>query len=178
VSNSLSLEFPLADIVKASFSVSGAGFSGITTTAKTGECFDLNPQIAKNITFKYDGDVYDINELTINVENEVYDSETLTSAGINKKLITAKSNLGGSFTVDYDGLALFDKYKAKESGELVFITTAGDNKKFGGYAPKVSLKSVSKSVDSSIYKDNVELQILSSDACTPGIEDAFSIWFE
>lgn len=178
VANSMALEFPLADIVKASFSVAGAGFSGTTTTAKTGECFDLSPHIAKNITFKYDGVIYDINELTINVENEVYDSETLTSAGINKKLVTSKSNLGGSFMVDYDGLALFDKYKAKDSGELLFITTAGSGKKFGGYAPKVSLKSVSKSVDSSIYKDNVELQILSSDACTPGIEDAFSIWFE
>lgn len=178
VANSLSLEFPLADIVKASFSVSGAGFSATTTTAKTGECFDLKPHIAKNIVFKYDGLAYDINELTINVENEVYDSETLTSAGINKKLITSKSNLGGTFMVDYDGLSLFNKYKAKDSGELVFITTSGDGKKFGGYAPKVSLKSVNKSVDSSIYKDNVELQILSSDACTPGIEDAFSIWFE
>lgn len=178
VANSMSIEFPLANIIKASFSVGGAAFSGSTTTSKTGECFDLKPHIAKNIVFLYGGDVYDVNELTVNVESEVYDSETLTSAGINNKLVTGKSNLGGTFKIDYDGLALFNKYKAKTSGALIFTTTSNDGKKFGGYAPKVSLKNVTKSVDSSIYKDTAELQILSSDACIPGIEDAFSIWFE
>lgn len=178
VANSLALEFPLANIIKATFAVGGAAFDGSNTTAKTGECFYLKPHIAKNIVFLYGGVGYDINELTINVENEVYNSETLTSSGISNKLITGKSNLGGTFKVDYDGLDLFNQYKTKTSGALIFTTTAGDGKKFGGYAPKVSLKNVSKSVDSSIYKDNVDLQILSSDACIPGIEDAFSIWFE
>ena len=178
VANSMSLEFPLADIIKASFSVSGAGFSAITSTVSNKVCMDLKPHIAKNIQFLYGGTVYDVNELTINVENEVYDSETLTSSGINKKLVTGKSNVGGSFVVDYDGLDLFNKYKARTSGSLVFSTATSDGKKFGGYAPKVALKNVQKSKDNSVYKDNVDLQILSSDACINGVEDALSIWFE
>lgn len=178
VANSMSLEFPLADILKASFSVSGAGFSASTVTANDSVCLDFKPHIAKNIQFLYGGDVYDVNELTINVENEIYDSETLTSQGINKKIVTGKSTVGGSFVVDYDGLDLFNKYKARTYGELVFSTSTSLGKKFGGYAPKVALKNVSKSVDSSIYKDNATLQMLSSGTCVNGIEDAFSIWFE
>ncbi len=178
VVNSFSLEFPLANVVKASFAVEGAGFSAVTTTKKASGCLDLAPHIAKNIVFIYDDVSYDINELTVKLDNSIYNSETLTSSGINKKLITGKTNLGGTFKVDYDGLSLFNKYKAKSSGELVFSTTTVDGKKFGGYAPKVSLKNVSKSTDNSVYKDDVELQFLSSGACTAGVEDAFSIWFE
>lgn len=178
VANSMSLEFPLADILKASFSVGGAGFSATTTTASDSICFDYKPHIAKNIQFLYGGDVYDINELTINVENEIYDSETLTSQGINKKFVTGKNTVGGKFVVDYDGLDLFNKYKTRTFGELVFSTSTSEGKKFGGYAPKVALKNVSKSVDSSIYKDNADIQMLSSGTCVNGIEDALSIWFE
>lgn len=178
VANSMSLEFPLADILKASFSVGGAGFSASTTTASDSICFDYKPHIAKNIQFLYGGSIYDINELTVNVENEIYDSETLTSQGINKKFVTGKNTVGGKFVVDYDGLALFNKYKARTFGELVFSTSTSEGKKFGGYAPKVALKNVSKSVDSSIYKDNADIQMLSSGTCVNGIEDAFSIWFE
>lgn len=176
--NSFSLEFPLANIVKASFGVEGAGFSASTTTKKSGTCTQLNPHIAKNIVFIYDDTSYDINELTVKVDNTVYNSETLTSSGINKKLITGKTNLGGTFKVDFDGLSLFNKYKDRTSGELVFNTKTADDKRFGGYAPKVSLKNVSKSTDNSVYKDDVELQFLSSGNCVDGVEDAFSIWFE
>lgn len=178
IANSMSIEFPLADIIKASFSVSGAGFTASTSTASTKVCMDLKPHIAKNIQFLYGDTIYDVNELTLNVENEVYDSETLTSSGINKKLVTGKSNVGGSFVVDYDGLDLFNKYKARTSGSLMFSTSTSEGKKFGGYAPKVALNNVQKTKDSSIYKSNVDLQILSSDACINGIEDALSIWFE
>ena len=178
VANSMSLEFPLADILKASFSVGGAGFSANTTSASNSVCFDYKPHIAKNIQFLYGDLAYDVNELTINVENEVYDSETLTSQGINKKIVTGKSTVGGKFVVDYDGLSLFNKYKARTFGALVFSTATSEGKRFGGYAPKVALKNVSKSVDSSIYKDNADLQILSSGTCVQGIEDALSIWFE
>lgn len=178
VANSMSIEFPLADILKASFSVGGAGFSAGASSASNTICYNLTPHIAKNIQFLYGDIAYDINELTLNVENEIYDSEALTSQGINKKYITGKSNVGGSFVVDYDGLDLFNKYKARTYGELIFSTSTSLGKKFGGYAPKVSLKNVSKSIDSSIYKDNAELQLLSSGTCINGIEDAFSIWFE
>lgn len=178
VCNSMSIEFPLADIIKASFSVNGAGFTASTAAASTKVCMDLKPHIAKNIQFLYGGTSYDINELTLNVENEVYDSRALTGSGISKKLITGKSNVGGNFTVDFDGLTLFNNYKARTNGALVFSTTTSEGKKFGGYAPKVSLKSVQKNQDSGVYKNAAELQILSSDACINGIEDAFSIWFE
>lgn len=178
VANSMSLEFPLADIIKASFSVGGAGFSATTSAAINSTCFDLKPHIAKNIQFLYGGTAYDVNELTVNVDNEIYDSQALTKAGIGKKIVTGKNTVGGSFTIDYDGLALFDKYKARTFGELIFSTTTSEGKKFGGYAPKVALKNVNKAVDSSIYKDKATLQMLSSGSCVNGIEDAFSIWFE
>lgn len=178
VAASMSIEFPLANIIKSSFSVNGAGFNAGASAAKTGTCFDLIPHIAKNIVFLYGGTSYDISELTLNVENEIYDSESLTSSGIKSKLVTGKPTVGGSFVVDLEDLSLFNNYKAKTHGELIIETTASNGKKFGGYAPKVSIKNESKSKDSSVYKDNVELQILSSDACVAGVEDALSIWFE
>lgn len=178
VVSSMSIEFPMANILKTSFSVEGAGFSATTTTAKNGQCRDLTPHIAKNIVFNYAGKSYDINELTLNVENTIYSSEALTSSGIKNKIITAKPTIGGNFKVDYEGIELFNSYKDSTSGELVIQTTASNGKKFGGYAPKVILSNVSKSIDNSVYKDTATLEILSSDVCNPAVEDALSIWFE
>lgn len=178
VAKALSISFPVADIIKATFSVEGAGFTASTSVASTKVCMDLKPHIAKNIQFLYSGTTYDINELTVNVESDIYDSETLTSSGISKKLVTGKSSVGGSFIVDYDGLDLFTKYKASTTGALVFSTSTSEGKKFGGYAPKVALKNVQKTKDGGIYKHNADLQMLSSDNCINNVEDALSIWFE
>lgn len=178
VATSLGLEFPIASIVKSTFAVAGAGFSASTVTDEVKQCREFTPHIAKNMTFTYADTVYNIADLSVNVENDVYDTEAVTSAGISNKTITGKSTASGSFTLDYTGLSLFNIYKAGTAGELVIKSTASNNKAFGLYAPKVTLSNVSKSVDSSIYRDNAEFQLLSSDACVDGIEDALTIWFE
>jgi len=178
VVTSMGLEFPIANIIKGTFAVAGAGFTSATTSDEVKQCRDFDPHLAKNMTFVYDAVSYDIADLSITVENEVYDVEAVTTAGISNKLVTGKSTVGGSITLDYTGLTLFNKYKAGTAGELFMTSTAGNGKKFGVYAPKVTLSSVSKSVDGAVYKDNAELQILSSDACVDGLEDALTIWFE
>lgn len=178
VTTSMSIEFPIANIIKSTFSVAGAGFAAAGISSETKQCRENTPHIAKNMTFTYDAVSYDISDLSVNVENDIYDVEAVTTAGISDKFVTSKSIVGGSFTLDYDGVTLFNKYKAGTAGELHMTSTAGNGRKLGLYAPKVTLQSVSKSIDSSVYKDSVELQLLSSDVCVDGVEDALSIWFE
>lgn len=178
VAASMGLEFPIASIIKSSFSVQGSEFAVSNVTDEAKVCATNTPQLAKNMTFTYDGTSYDISDLSVNVENDVQDIEAITTAGITDKFITGKSTVGGSFMLEYEGKALFDVYTAGTAGELNIKSIASNSKAFGVYAPKVILNNVSKTIDSAIYKDNVEFECLSSDACVDNVEDALTIWFE
>lgn len=178
VAASMGLEFPIASIIKSSFSVQGSEFAVSNVTDEAKVCATNTPQLAKNMTFTYDGTSYDISDLSVNVENDVQDIEAITTAGITDKFITGKSTVGGSFMLEYEGKALFDVYTAGTAGELNIKSIASNSKAFGVYAPKVILNNVSKTIDSAIYKDNVEFECLSSDACIDNVEDALTIWFE
>lgn len=178
VVSALNTEFPVADIIKTTFSVQGAGFTAETSTPKTKICTDYTPHVAKNMTFTYGTIAYDVEGLSVNVENDVQAVEAVTAEGITDMRVVNKPKVGGSFTLEYEGKALFDAYLAGTTGALEIISTASNGKYFGVFAPKVSLVNAPKTVDNMIYKNNIEFECLSSDACIDGVEDALTLWFE
>jgi hypothetical protein len=176
VVSDMKLSFPVAGIAKADFTIAGSGFSVDTSVScRDAVCYDFSPYIAKSMTFMYDGTAYEAKSLDIAVGSTIYDSETITSSGISGKVATAKAPTG-SFSIEYDGAALFAAYKAGTTGELYGLVSNATST-FGVYAPKVAITKSTKSVDSSIYMDNVELTMLSSNTCLTGVEDAITIFF-
>jgi len=184
VVSDLGISFPVANIVKANFSVGGAGFgieedgvAGGVVAARNAQCTDFAPYVAKNMTFMYDGASYDVESLEVNVTSEIYDTEALTTAGITNKTATGKSTVGGTFGLEYKGTTLFSKFKAGTTGELWGVVKNNDTAS-GIYAPKVVLTESSKSTDSGIYKESLSYACLSSDLCSSTSEDAITLFFE
>jgi hypothetical protein len=176
VATDMALEFPLANIVKATFTLAGAGFdvaSGVSDEVR--QCFDLSPYIAKNMTFTYDGTSYDASDLTMNVASDIVDIEAVTTDGLTNKVVTGKSNVGGSFTLEYSGVDLFNTYQNGTDGEL-FGTVSNATTTFGFYAPKVILTNAAKSIDAGLYRENIEYTCLSA-SCSDTTEDALTIFF-
>jgi len=177
VVSDMTIDFPLANIIKSTFNVAGAGFtvtSGVTDQVR--QCKDLTPHIAKNMTFTYDGTSYDVADLSINVASDIYDVEAITTDGLTNKLVTGKSNVGGSFSLEYAGVDLFNAYEAGTDGELFGLVETG-TAAFGVYAPKVILTGANKSIDGGVYKDNIDITMLSSPLCSDTVEDAVTIFF-
>jgi hypothetical protein len=184
IASDVSIAFPVANIVKATFSLAGAGFTveedgvnGGVVAARTPVCKDLSPYVAKNMSFIYDSVSYDIENLEAKVTSDIYDTEALTTAGITDKTATGKSEVGGTFGVEYTGSTLFSKFQAGTSGEL-FGTVSNANGTAVLYAPKVVLTASDKSKDSGIYKEALTYTCLSSDTCSAASEDAITIAFE
>jgi hypothetical protein len=178
VATGMAMEFPLAGIIKATFSIAGAGFSVATGVAnQSKQCFGLNPHVAKNMTFTYGGTSYDASDLSLNVTSDVTDIEAVTTDGITNKVVVGKSEVGGSFALEYEGVALFNSYQAGSTGELFGTVTTG-GATAGVYAPRVTLSNVGKNVDAGVYRDAVDYRCLSSALCENGVEDALTIFFE
>jgi len=176
----MTINFPVANIVKADFSVAGAGFSIadlITDSVvdRDAVCHSFDPYVAKNMTFTYDEISYDIEDLSVNVASDVYDVEALTTDGLTNKVITGKSNVGGSFGLEYDGKLLFEAFQSGSTGVL-FGTVSNVTSTMGIFAPNVSISQSSKSIDSSIYKDSADFTCMSSETCDATIEDALTIF--
>jgi len=178
VVSDVTITYPVANIVKADFTLAGAGFDVASAVGdRSSVCHQLAPYVAKNMTFTYDGASYAIEDLSVNVASDVYDVEALTTDGLTNKVITGKSAVGGSFSLEYDDTTLFDAMQAGTSGEL-FGTVSNAGTTAGIYAPNVIISQSNKSVDSSIYKDSADFVALSSALCSDTIEDAITIFFE
>ena len=176
--SALALDFPMANICKASFTVAGAGFDVGTATDLGKQCVSVSPLVAKNMVFIYDGDTYEAKDLSVKIDTDLYDVESITSEGISNKIETGKGGVTGSFKTEFKDLTLFNKFQANTTGELVAKGTALGGKQFGVYAPAVIINKSNKTTDSSVYHENVEFQCVSSDACVDGVEDAITLWFE
>ena len=173
----MTLNFPVANIVKADFSVAGAGFDVATAVGdRSSICHSFDPYVAKNMTFTYDGVSYDVDDLSVNIASDVMDIEALTTDGITNKVITGKSTVGGSFGLEYEGTALFEAFQASTTGEL-FGTVSNVTTTALFYAPNVVISQSSKSIDNSVYKDSADFSCLSSDSCSDTVEDAITIAF-
>ena len=177
VVSDMTITYPIANIVKTDFTVAGAGFDVATAVGdRASVCQTFTPYIAKNMTFTYDGVSYAIEDLTVNVASDVYDTEALTTDGITNKTVTGKSAVGGSFGLEYGGTALFTAFQAGTSGEL-FGTVSNASTVSGVFMPNVIISQSSKSIDSGIYKDSTDFVALSSPLCSDTIEDAITIFF-
>lgn len=182
VVSDVSISYPVANIVKSNFSLAGAGFDVAndanatdTVAVRTAQCTDLNPYVAKNMSFTYNDVAYAIEDLEVKVSSDIYDTEALTTDGLTNKTATGKSEVGGSFGLEYTGTTLFDIFQAGTAGEL-FGTVSNATTTSLIYAPKVILTEASKSIDSGIYKESINYTCLSSGlAC--GTEDAITIAF-
>ena len=180
----VSVTFPVANIVKATFSIAGAGFSvvedgvnGGVVAAREKTCVSLDPYVAKNMTFMYKDTEYKVENLDAKITSEVYDTEALTTDGLTNKTTTGKSEVGGSFGLEYQGTTLFSAFQSGTSGEL-FGTVSNADTTAVLYAPKVVLTSSAKSKDSGIYKETVNYSCLSSDLCSSTSEDAITLAFQ
>ncbi len=176
------ISFPVANIVKANFSLAGAGFGveaegvdGGTVADRDAVCTDFTPYVAKNMIFTYDSVAYDVDSLEVKIASDIYDTEALTTDGLTNKTVTGKSEVSASFAREYADTELFTKYQAGTTGEL-FGSVTNNGTTAIVYAPKVSLTEASKSIDSGIYKESLSATCLSS-SCT-GNEDAITIGFQ
>jgi len=183
VATDVTVSFPVANIVKAAFSLAGAGFTveedgvnGGVVANRTPICTSFNPYIAKNMTFNYGGSSYAIESLEAKVTSDIYDTEALTTDGLTNKTATGKSEVGGTFGLEYTGSTLFSKFQAGTSGEL-FGTVSNAGSTAVVFAPKVVLVESAKSTDSGIYKESLSYTCLSSDICSAASEDAITIAF-
>lgn len=179
VVSDMTVDFPLANIVKSDFTLAGATFD-VVNAAIAGDdrdpfCLGASPYVAKNMTFTYDDVSYAVDNLNVNIASDVYDTEALTTDGISNKTITGKSNVGGTFGLEYADSTLFDAFKAGTSGEL-FGTVSNATTTMGIFAPKVIISQSSKSVDSGLYKDSADFTALSSALCSADVEDALTIF--
>jgi len=184
VVSDVTISYPVANIVKANFSLAGAGYAveedgvnGGVVPARASVCMTNVPYIAKNMTFKYGGTAYNIENLDVKVASEIYDTEALTTAGITNKTVTGKSEVGGSFAVEYTGTTLFSQYKDGTSGEI-FGTVSNGSSTAIVYAPRVVLTQSDKSITSGIYKESLSYRCLSSEGCSDTVEDAITIAFQ
>jgi len=178
VVSDMTMNFPVANIVKTDFSVAGAGFDVQNAVGdRASVCHAFDPYIAKNMTFTYDSVSYDVKDLSVKVTSDVYDVEALTTDGITNKVVTGKSEVGGSFGLEYEGVALFEKFQAGTSGAL-FGTVANGATTAVVFAPNVIISNSAKSIDSSLYMDSCDFTCLSSAVCSDTIEDALTIAFE
>ena len=182
VVSDVSVSYPVAGIVKANFSVAGAGFGieadgvdGGVVADRDPVCADFAPYVGKNMTFSYDGTSYDIESLEVKVSSEVYDTEALTTAGLTNKTVTGKSEVGVTFAREFADTELFNIYQNGTAGEL-FGQVSNATSSAIVYAPKVVLVEASKSVDSGVYKEALSATCL-SDGCL-GNETAISIGFQ
>jgi len=180
----MTISYPVANIVKANFNLAGAGYSveedgvdGGVVAARSTVCSNFAPYVAKNMTFNYSNVSYDIESLEVKVTSAIYDTEALTTDGITNKTVTGKSEVGGTFSVEYTGTTLFSQYQNGTSGEI-FGTVSNATSTAIVYAPKVVLTESAKSIDSGIYKEALTYRCLSSDGCSDVSEDAITIAFQ
>jgi len=179
----MTITFPIANVAKASFNLAGAGFSvkedgvnGATVANRAPACLSFTPYVSKNMTFKYAGQNYDIENLEVKVASDIYDTEALTTDGLTNKTATGKSEVGGTFGLEYLGTTLFSKFKSGTTGEL-FGTISNANSTALVYAPKVVLTESTKTPDNGVYKETVKYACLSSN-CADTSEDAITVAFE
>lgn len=177
VVSDLTINYPVGNIVKADFSVAGAGFAVATGVAsQSPSCFSLTPYVAKNMTFTYAGTPYDVADLTVNVASDVTDTEAITTDGITKKTIVGKSAVGGSFSLDYAGTGFYNAYIQGTTGELFGTVTALTGAVHGVYMPNVMVSGNTRSKDAGLIKDNVDFSALSS-GLDCSVEDAITLFF-
>ncbi len=157
VPNSVTFDFPVADIATISFDIGAAGFSTASgETLLNGLCLDTNPFVGKNAVFTVDGHSYEAKDLQFSIENTVSDREAITSSGITEKAITAKL-VKGSLTINFQDWSELDKFKNNQDAEIYLEMSSGTHK-FAIYIPRARYTSVGIEDDDGILVNKIEFE--------------------
>lgn len=157
VPNSVTFDFPVADIATISFDVGASGFVTSELQAiPASSALTSNPYVGKNATFEVGGTVYEAKDLSFSIENTVSDREALTSAGITDKIITAKV-VKGSLTVTFEDYTELDAFKNSADATCYLQMSSGAHK-FAIYLPKIRYTSVGIEDDDGILVNKIEFE--------------------
>jgi hypothetical protein len=174
----VSLEYPVANIATASFSIGGATFvvnsNGSTPVVP---CELLTPVIGKNAGVKIGNTNYVAQDLKVSIGTEVTDINAITADGISNKIAVAKT-VTGSFKVEYTGVDNFTKFKEGTKGALTLLLKDGGKTSpviHGVLAPQIKFTKVTRSEDGMVIYDNIEFEVLSP-SCD-STERALSVFF-
>ncbi len=157
VPNSVTFNFPVADIATVSFDVGASGFSTASgETLLNALCLETNPYVGKNAKFTVDDVTYEAKDLSFSIENTVSDREAITSAGITSKAVTGKM-VKGSLTVTFQNWDELNKFKNNADAK-VYMELSNGSHKFAIYMPKVRYTSVSVEDDDGILVNKLEFE--------------------
>jgi hypothetical protein len=157
VPNSVTFDFPVADIATVSFDVGAAGFSTASgETLLNGLCLDTNPYVGKNAVFTVDDVSYEAKDLQFSIENTVSDREAITSAGITNKAVTGKV-IKGSLTINFEGWDELNKFK-NNADAAIYLEMSSGSHKFAIYIPRARYTSVGIEDDDGILVNKIEFE--------------------
>ena len=157
VPNSVSFDFPVADIATISFDVGAAGFATSAGAAILSSVYlTANPYVGKNATFEVGGVVYEAKDLNFTIENTVSDREALTSSGITDKIITAKV-VKGTLSVTFENYDELDKFK-NSTDATCYLEMASGVHKFAIWLPRIRYTSVGIEDDDGILVNKIEFE--------------------
>jgi len=161
VPNSVTFDFPVADIATVSFDTGAAGFNTTSGEAILPSVYiSANPYVGKNAKFTVDNMNYEAKDLQFSIENTVSDREALTSSGITNKTVTAKM-VKGSLTVTFENYDELNKFKNSTDAAvyLEMNSTDGANSyTFAIYLPRVRYTSVSIEDDDGVLANKIEFE--------------------
>lgn len=173
------LNFPVADVATADFSVGGAGFvSDNPGTTVTVPCDLVTPVVGKNAELTVLGVDYEAQDVSLNLTSEVTDIQSLTSDGIANKLAVTRA-VSMNFRTEYVGDSNVNTLKAGTKGSMHLQLRDGGSTSpviVGVYAPSVKFRTVTRSEDGNILYDNIVADLISN-GCADN-ENAVTLYFD
>jgi hypothetical protein len=161
VPNSVTFDFPVADIATVSFDTGASGFNTTSNETILNALFiSTNPYVGKNAIFTVDDVSYEAKDLQFTIENTVSDREALTSSGITDKIITTKM-IKGTLTVTFENYDELNKFKNSTDAAIFLLMTSSsgtDNYQFAIYLPRARYTSVSIEDDDGILANKIEFE--------------------
>ena len=135
------LNFNQADILSASFSLEGAGYTTQSGLTKPSCVFPSEkPFVGKNAVFTYKGNTVNAQNVSISIENKITSVESITTEGYIDKVIVEKT-IGGQFTVLFEDFSYLDDLTNQTIGEL-FMAIPNGTSEIGVYLPRIKVSEV------------------------------------
>lgn len=157
VPNSVTFDFPVADIATVSFDVGAAGFSTSAGAAILNSVYlSENPYVGKNAKFVVGGVTYEAKDLNFSIENTISDREALTSTGITDKIVTSKV-VKGTLSVTFENYDELNKFK-NSTDATCYLEMASGTHKFAIYLPRIRYTSVGVEDDDGILVNKIEFE--------------------
>ena len=135
------LAFNQADILTASFSLEGAGYT--TESGLTKPSCNIPseiPFVGKNATFTYNGTAKAAQNISISIDNKITSVESITTEGYVDKAIVEKT-ITGQFTLLFDSFEYLNDLTNQTVGQLFIAIPNGENE-IGVFLPRIKVTQV------------------------------------